>query len=119
MQRHPGQVFGELAYAHPFLDGNGRTILLVHMELCARAGFHLAWEATTRDAFLNALTEELGRPGDALDDYLQPFRREGAADPALRSTAVLNLARGTDRQPDALQNDAEKRQPFPEGGESP
>ena len=35
----PGEVMGQLAFAHPFLDGNGRTILLVFMELCYRARF--------------------------------------------------------------------------------
>ncbi|QFT29444.1 Adenosine monophosphate-protein transferase VbhT [Labrenzia sp. THAF82] len=41
MRVRPGEVMGHLAYAHPFLDGNGRTIMTVHSELCRRAGFHI------------------------------------------------------------------------------
>jgi cell filamentation protein len=38
-KERPGEVMGLLAFAHPFLDGNGRTILLVFMEIAFRAGF--------------------------------------------------------------------------------
>src|SRR5262252_4446785 len=30
MAEHPGEVMGYLAHAHPFLDGNGRTLMVVH-----------------------------------------------------------------------------------------
>lgn len=39
MRQHPGEVMGVFAYGHPFLDGNGRTMLIIHNELCHRAGF--------------------------------------------------------------------------------
>lgn len=38
MAAKPGEVMGHLAYGHPFLDGNGRTIMVVHCILAQRAG---------------------------------------------------------------------------------
>lgn len=64
---------GQLAFAHPFLDGNGRTILLVHMELCYRAKFAIDWSKTNKDAYLRALSDEIRDPSRGhLDDYLKP-----------------------------------------------
>ncbi len=68
---------GALAHAHPFLDGNGRTIMVVHHELAARAGIAIAWEPTNKVDYLQALTEELQEPeARRLDAYLKPFIRE-------------------------------------------
>ena len=92
MRRNPGLVFGELAYAHPFLEGNGRTIITVHEDLCRRAGIHIDWTATTKRDFLQALTAELDRPGSALDAYLKPFVRAGARDLAKAHQTVMALA---------------------------
>jgi cell filamentation protein len=79
MREKPGEVMGYLAYGHPFLDGNGRTIMLLHAVLADRAGFSIDWAATSKDAYLGALTEEIDLPGKgALDRYLLPFVREGA-----------------------------------------
>lgn len=55
-----------LADAHPFLDGNGRTILLVFMELCHRAGFAIDWSRTTKDDYLAALSTEINQPSRAI-----------------------------------------------------
>ena len=69
-----GEVMGYLAYGHPFLDGNGRTILAVHVELAERAGISVDWAATGKAAYLTALTRELNNPGKGhLDAYLKPF----------------------------------------------
>ncbi len=46
MKARPGEVMGYLAFGHPFLDGNGRTIMVVHAELAERAGFSIEWTAT-------------------------------------------------------------------------
>ena len=74
MAHRPGEVMGYLAYAHPFLDGNGRTILAVHVELAERAGISIDWAATDKAAYLTALTRELNHPGKGhLDAYLKPF----------------------------------------------
>jgi len=35
MAARPGEVMGYLAHGHPFLDGNGRTLMVVHIELDA------------------------------------------------------------------------------------
>jgi cell filamentation protein len=74
MAAKPGEVMGYLAYGHPFLDGNGRTIMVVHTELAERAGIGIDWAATDKVEYLTALTRELDSPGKGhLDTYLQPF----------------------------------------------
>jgi fido (protein-threonine AMPylation protein) len=35
-EKEPSKVMGLFAYGHPFLDGNGRTMLIIHSELCRR-----------------------------------------------------------------------------------
>lgn len=74
MIAHPGEVMGLLAYAHPFLDGNGRTIMVIHSVMAQRAGFGINWAGTNKNDYLNALTEEIDDPRTkALDAYLRPF----------------------------------------------
>jgi cell filamentation protein len=77
LRQHPGEVFAYLAHAHPFLEGNGRTILTVYADLCRRGKFHIEWEAIEKDAFLSALTADLLQPGSNMDDLLLPYLREG------------------------------------------
>lgn len=90
MRTKPGEVMGYLAYAHPFLDGNGRTIMTVHAELCRRAGFHIDWSQTNKTDYLNALTKELDAPGKGhLDAYLKPYLRIEA----LGQTQAANMLR--------------------------
>lgn len=75
MNLKPGEVMGLFAFGHPFLDGNGRTMLLVHIELAHRAGFSIAWEKTDKTAYLKALTAEIESPGNGvLDAYLLQFK---------------------------------------------
>jgi cell filamentation protein len=65
---------GYLAHGHPFLDGNGRTIMVLHCVLAQRAGFSIDWAATSKNDYLAALTKELEDPHKGhLDAYLQPF----------------------------------------------
>jgi cell filamentation protein len=45
MAEKPGEVMGYLAFGHPFLDGNGRTIMLIHAELAPRGH----WDRLGRD----------------------------------------------------------------------
>jgi cell filamentation protein len=71
---------GYLAYAHPFLDGNGRAIMVVHAVLAQRAGISIEWAATGKAEYLSALTKELDDPGKGhLDAYLKPYVREAVA----------------------------------------
>jgi cell filamentation protein len=77
LRAHPGEVFGYLAHAHPFLEGNGRTILTVFADLSRRAGFNVEWEAIDKDQFLETLTRELLEPGKILDELVLPYSREG------------------------------------------
>jgi cell filamentation protein len=80
MTAKPGEIMGYLAYGYPFLDGNGRTIMTVHSVLAQRAGFSIDWSATTKDAYLDALTREIEMPHEGhLDAYLKPFMREPIA----------------------------------------
>ena len=93
MAKHTGEVMGYLAHAHPFLDGNGRTILVVHTELAHRAGIRIEWRKTEKTSYLETLTRELDRPGRGeLDDYLKPF--VGPAMPEKQASAMLAKLRG-------------------------
>ena len=77
MKVRPGEIMGYLAYGHPFLDGNGRTIMTVHSVLAQRAGFSIDWSATKKDAYLDALTREIENPSKGhLDAFLKPFMRD-------------------------------------------
>lgn len=74
MAARPGFIMGMFAHGHPFLDGNGRVMLLVHAELCFRAGMSIDWARTSKTPYLQALTRELEDPrGQHLDAYLRPF----------------------------------------------
>jgi cell filamentation protein len=77
LREHPGEIFGYLAHAHPFLEGNGRTILTIYAELCRRARFYIEWEVIEKNAFLRALSEELLNPGSSMDTLILPYLREG------------------------------------------
>jgi cell filamentation protein len=48
MKAKPGAVMGALAHGHPFLDGNGRTIMVVHCTLAQRAGSASTGQRSTR-----------------------------------------------------------------------
>lgn len=75
MPESPGLVMGWFAYGHPFLDGNGRTMLLVHYELAYRAGFSIAWANINRADYLTALSDEIRKPGvEILDSCLLQFK---------------------------------------------
>jgi cell filamentation protein len=75
MNKRPGEVMGLFAYGHPFLDGNGRTMFLVHLELSYRAGFSLFWAGVRKADYLEALSLEIAKPGRGiLDGYLEPFK---------------------------------------------
>ena len=50
--QRPGEVMGLFAYGHPFLYGKGRTMLVIHTELCHRTGLCIEWHRTSK---LNAL----------------------------------------------------------------
>jgi len=106
MKHKPGVVMGYLAYGHPFLDGNGRTIMVAHGVLAERAGFSIHWAATEKAAYLAALTEELDNPDKGhLDAYLKPFIRDAVGQGRL----AAEIARapgldGTDEQNEVLGN---------------
>ena len=89
MQLHPGEVMGLFAFGHPFLDGNGRIMLLVHAELCQRAGFSILWQHTSKSDYLAALTQEIASPGQGiLDRYLLQFIGPAQVSGAWLSTVV-------------------------------
>ena len=86
----PGEVFGALAYAHPFLETNGRTLMAVHADLTRRAGFHIDWSAIGKAEFPTARTAELRKPGSSRDALLLLHVRPG---PLPTQRAAADLAR--------------------------
>ena len=100
MLARPGEIMGHLAYGHPFLDGNGRTIMVLHSVLAQRAGFSVNWAATDKSHYLNALTEEIENPKTgALNTYLKPFITDAVANSGL--AAAIAAAPGLDGQLDS------------------
>lgn len=86
---------GLFAYGHPFLDGNGRTMLLVHGELCFRAGMSIQWDKTNKTHYLKALSQEIAAPhGLHLDAYLKAFI--GPQVPRARWQQVISEMPGLD-----------------------
>lgn len=77
MRSRPGEVLGTLAYGHPFLEGNGRSIMTLHADMARRAGFHIDWPSISKAEFLPVLTEELRKPGGPLDRLLAPHIVQG------------------------------------------
>jgi cell filamentation protein len=97
MASHPGTAMGYLAFGHPFLDGNGRTIMVVHCILAQRAGISIDWASTDKTAYLTALTRELNEPDKGhLDAYLKPFVGKALSESAL--PASIASAPGLDGQ---------------------
>lgn len=95
MRERPGVVMGYLAYGHPFLDGNGRTIMVIHGVMAERAGISIDWAATDKAGYLSALTKELDDPDKGhLDAYLKPFIRKAVG--ADRLAAEIARAPGLD-----------------------
>lgn len=94
MKEKPGEIMGYFAYGHPFLDGNGRTMLLVHSELCSRAGFSIEWHKTTKQDYLAALSKEIESPSKGhLDSYLKNFIVSGNINDL---TEIINSIKGLD-----------------------
>jgi cell filamentation protein len=93
MREQPGHIMGSLAHAHPFLDGNGRTIMVLHSELAYRAGISINWRQTDKADYLMALTKELNDPDKGhLDLYLKPFIRDAVEHQ--QSASVLKSLKG-------------------------
>ena len=103
MTVRPGFIMGMFAYGHPFLDGNGRVMLLVHSELCFRANMSIHWTHTDKVAYLEALTSEIEDPhAGSLDQYLLPFiGQQIPREQWLKAIAILpgldGVNTGTDR----------------------
>lgn len=106
MRAAPGEIMGLLCHGHPFLEGNGRTLMAVHAELCRRAGVRVAWENVAKADYLAALTRELEQPGTALDAFLAPHVGRPAVDVAqdaerLRTLPGLGPATGAIAPPES------------------
>lgn len=109
MAEKPGEVMGFLAYGHPFLDGNGRTIMIVHAELARRANFSIDWADTDKVQYLTSLTQELSQPGKGhLDAYLRPFIRDQVgAEPFAHLARMPGLAGSSDFEADEVTGSVE------------
>ena len=77
----PGVVFARLAYAHPFLDMNGRTILTFHTAMLRRVRTYVRWDRIGKDEFLRALTDDLREDGDTLDRRIRAHVYHGRKRP--------------------------------------
>jgi cell filamentation protein len=89
LRAHPGEIMGYLAFGHPFLDGNGRTIVTLFSALAQRAGFSVDWSATDKDAYLDALSKEIDTPSKGhLDNYLERFIRDPIAHEDLAAQVI-------------------------------
>lgn len=53
---HLGEVYSVLAFNHPFLDGNGRSLNIVFTELARRNDFGIAWDRVDKETYLTGLT---------------------------------------------------------------
>lgn len=62
MAAKPGEIMGYFAHGHPFLDGNGRTIMVLHCVLAQRANFSIDWAATTKNVILQLSPKNLTIP---------------------------------------------------------
>ncbi|MGH8456622.1 MAG: Fic/DOC family protein [Stenotrophobium sp.] len=91
MSEAPGKIMGLFAYGHPFLDGNGRTMLVVHVELAHRAGYSIAWHSVDKATYLKSLAEEISHPDrGVLDVYLLQFKT-GLVERAASRKSVLSV----------------------------
>lgn len=73
-RKYAGTILGNLAYAHPFLDGNGRALLMLHTEICYRAGFCIQWSQVETGEYLKVLGNEIDQPSKGLmNDFLAQF----------------------------------------------
>jgi cell filamentation protein len=69
---HLGEVYGELAFNHPFYDGNGRSLNVVFSEMARREGFGIAWDKFDKQSYLAHLTNAaFGCSYGGLTDYLK------------------------------------------------
>lgn len=78
-------------------------MLLVHAELCFRAGMSIDWIRTQKEPYLQALTREIEAPSGAhLDGYLHPFIAPAVPrDHWLASVTVMPGLDGVNVQADA------------------
>ena len=91
MSNRPGEVFGRLAAAHPFLEGNGRVLMVVHADLARRADINIDWSQITKPAFMAALAKELTDPGSAMDKLILPHVQAGAFPTAQAAEALTTI----------------------------
>lgn len=54
-----GYIYGELAFNHPFIDGNGRSLNTVFSELTRRNGFSICWNEVVKEDYLKHLTKAI------------------------------------------------------------
>jgi cell filamentation protein len=76
MAAKPGEVMGHLAFGHPFLDGNGRTIMVMHCVLAHRAGIPHRLGFDRQDGISHGADTRVGRPGQRAPRWVsQAVRR--------------------------------------------
>jgi cell filamentation protein len=69
----PGKKLGYWAFAHPFLECNGRALFLFFSDYLRRSGLCLDWAGLHAPTFLAVLSEQIDQPAaNVLDDLLAP-----------------------------------------------
>lgn len=90
VRKQAGTILGNLAFAHPFLDGNGRALLTFHIEICHRAGFAIEWIAIKAGEYLAALSNEINNPDAGhMNEFLEPYiYTSGSRNESIRISAL-------------------------------
>lgn len=74
IKMHIGDIISYLCYGHPFLDGNGRTILTIVHAIAMSSGFDIHWSKIDPLVYLDILTEDLEHSGhNMLNEYMEQF----------------------------------------------
>lgn len=70
-----GEVYATMAFNHPFLDGNGRSLNATFTELARRSGFGIAWDEVEKETYLKTLTHGIMLlEYEPLDRYLNGLK---------------------------------------------
>lgn len=83
-EKTPGRMLGQWAYAHPFLECNGRALFTFLSEYLHRECKLIMWSELNSYAFLRALTKQMEDPKDPeLDKVIGEITRNIAPSSSL------------------------------------
>jgi cell filamentation protein len=92
MRARSGEVMGFLAHGHPFLDGNGRTIMVIHAVLGAARGLQYRLGRDRQECLSGRPDQGTRRSLQGLlDAYLEPYVRAPVPNLAVHLAATKGL----------------------------